>query len=718
MGQAYPELEKKYENIRDTFTIENEYYKEARQRNHKEFKTLNISSIGILCEEDTIDFGGFATSFRDVEKLLNADATIKSLPIDFVYDRMHVNNGLTDEIIEKIAQEKNVTVDLDEFARHKKRKQLEAKMSYQRVNSSLLNTIDTNDIPTTDYSFMYDYAFDSNDKQFKVKKVQATIKMIKSSDDLHHIVLDRTNFYHTAGGQDADIGQIVDSNGIIFNVEGVEIYNGFVFHIGRFQTNGTFQENQMVELHVNPAHRTGLSQHHTAMHLLQAAMKHVTQNITFQQSSRVSCTELKCDLGTIGNRIDMNQLGQIEQLVRQIIHANVPVQTEFLAAHNLYALDNVTTIPGEVYPDENIRVKKIIENEFVSIEPCCGTHAHNTGELIDFCVTGFKFNGNTRSYSISAVAGPLVSVVKQNEKNLLEHFQQFKSKISKNDDSSDVDWKSLEIDAIKIAKDLEKIDMPYTTKNRIATDLDTIKKSIHLGQRAKLRTNVITEMMGALTKRTENNESFVIHVLNTAEDLDETLMTDAEQVCHDLPVIVLNVSNNKIVHGRASIPMKYTTNKFNAKHWMEKLGKEMNIECEANRKKRKLAICGFTNIPDKQFTTSELQTAVENAKIAAKLAFDKIVEADQNDRNNQEQKLLARIDVVKQKFDQANNVPKLIELDAEMKLIRGDIKNGLFIYTTKKKCIDDLVQMNEQMLEMRESIEKYVHFEYYFNFFY
>lgn len=709
LGHVYPELEKNCENIKETFRFENDYYKLVRTRNRKEFHALNIAGSN-LTEDDTIDFAGFSTGFRDVEKLLGRDSTMNRIPIDFMYDRLHVSLGLTEEIIEKIAAEKNLIVNMENFAQHKQRKQLEAKMSRQRVNSTLLNSISVTSGAATDYSFMYDYSFDPHTKQYNVKSIQATIQMIRSNGDLHHIVLDRTNFYHTAGGQDADVGQIIDANGNVFTVETVEIHKGHVIHTGHFekQPSNVFHENQVVNLHVDSSNRTGLSQHHTAMHLLQAALKYVTGQIIFQQSSHVTSSAVKCDLGSIGKRIDMNQLSQVERLVQHMIHAKIPIEVEFLMAHDLYALDNVTTIPGEVYPDENIRVLKMKNecNNFESIEPCCGTHARNTGDLDDFCITAFKFNGNTRSYDVTAIAGQLVSIAKENEQNLLDKYEVFKNQLS--GVSLADEWKMLETQAIELSKELMEIQMPYVTKAKLNAEIEEIKKNIHLAQRALLRKTILTEMIDVLNERNENDDAFIIHVLNSTEPLEESLLMDAERVCHDLPVIILNVSNNKIIHARASIPIKYTTNQFNAKHWMEKLGKALRIKCQSNKKKKQFSVCGFLEIPDKCFSSTELQEAIDLAKTVAQEAFDKLVAADKSDRNVLEENLRARIDDVRNNVKNETNLTKLINLENQSKEIRNHMKDSLFLYTTRAKCTADLISIDEQIFEARSNVEKYV----------
>lgn len=710
LGHVYPELEKNIENIRETFSYESEHYRSIRTKNRNEFQSLNISPASDLSEDDTIDFAGFAIGFRDVEKLLSSNSTMKSLPVDFAYERLHINHGLTEELIQKIATEKGLAIDMDKFSEYKTAQKLEAKLNRHKVDKSVLNSIIGTDVPMTNYSYMYDYAFQADSKQYIVEPIKAKIEMIKSNGDgLHHIVLNRTNFYHTAGGQDSDIGQIVDSNGTEFIVETVNIHKGRIFHSGRFKdhSTGEFIGNQEVDLRVDSLNRTALSQHHTAMHLLQAALKHVTQQIVFQQSSHVSSTELKCSLGSIGKRIDINRIHEVEDLIRSIIQAKIPIEIDFLMAHDLYALDNVTTIPGELYPDENIRVLKIQShaNHFESIEPCCGTHAHNTGDLEDFCITTFKFNASDRSYDVAAIAGKAVQVARNNGENFLKKFHQFNCKIDQ-EHSADV-WKTIEKEAVELSKELIENQMPYVIKAKAQSQMDDIKKTINLAQRAQLRKTILAEMVDILTKRIANNDSFIIHVLYTSEAVEEAVISDAESVCHDLPVIILNVVNNKIVHGRASIPIKYATNKFNAKHWIQELGQLLNIASQPNKKKKQFASCSFTDIPDKEFSASELKNAIEKTKEVARRAFSKLVSSDESDRNLLDENFTDQISDVRKGLLNETNIPNLVKLEAQSKKIRDNMKKSLLLYTNRLKWMAELKDIDEQIYVARSNAEKY-----------
>lgn len=81
-------------------------------------------------------------------------------------------------------------------------------------------------------------------------------------------------------------------------------------------------------------------------------------------------------------------------------------------SHGLYNSEGVTLVPGEVYPDSKIRILTINnkDHNFTSKEPCCGTHASNTSELEDFCITNVKASGR-RSFIFSGITGPKATQV-------------------------------------------------------------------------------------------------------------------------------------------------------------------------------------------------------------------------------------------------------------------------------------------------------------------
>lgn len=77
---------------------------------------------------------------------------------------------------------------------------------------------------------------------------------------------------------------------------------------------------------------------------------------------------------------------------RQLIKSAITIDVKSMSESEFYAADDITTVPGVTYPDSNIRVLQIRDEtiNFLSLEPCCGTHVRNTSELQDFCILAHR----------------------------------------------------------------------------------------------------------------------------------------------------------------------------------------------------------------------------------------------------------------------------------------------------------------------------------------
>lgn len=102
----------------------------------------------------------------------------------------------------------------------------------------------------------------------------------------------------------------------------------------------------------------------------------------------------------------------IQNYFRNIIKKPTEFKTDILSVQEFYACPNKTVLPGAIYPDDNIRVKRLkhLEENIISIEPCCGTHVNSTSELRSFCITGFKMTKES-SFNITAHCGEIAESV-------------------------------------------------------------------------------------------------------------------------------------------------------------------------------------------------------------------------------------------------------------------------------------------------------------------
>lgn len=708
IGHAYPELDKQFVKICEIFAHEDHLYRARREKNRTNFKTLDMSELKTITEDDVVDFAGFPSALRDIEKQMASNTSMTELSVSYAFDRLYGNFGLNEDLIEKLAEEKGLAFDSDGFVQYKRLKKSEAKATMQYKSNELLDRLSAlNHLAQTDCSFKYDYRFDDSLGQYVIGELQAQVLYSTSTDDhAHHIILDRTNFYHTAGGQYNDIGQIISADGkVVFNVDSVQSHKGLVIHSGHFANDHQqFVDAQNVKLFVDASNRTKLTQHHSCMHLLQAAMKQITGQVVFQQSSNVTADSLKCTLGSIGKQIDAKKIAAIEQLVSDVIQAKAPVQIDYYEAHELYALNDLTTIPGVIYPDRNVRVLKMIveAQKFASIEPCCGTHAKNTSELQAFCFKHVK-GDNQGLYEIEAVCGELVDELRRQEKSFLVEFDRFMARTANKNE-----WNVLPMEANRLKLFLYNNQIPYLTKEKCLADIVKAEKIIRATQKSDIHGDLVAQMLNVLDGRTMNNESFIVHVLDTEQPLEESSVAGAMRVCEDLPALILNVSDGQIVAGRANIPLKFANKEFNTKHWLDECVGALGLKSEPAVKKELYFSSRLTKKPRHKIDGANLDMAVARAKAVAKETFSERVDADAINRRTEQHEILSQIKSIKEDVHENNHSLKgVFELDARTRNMQTILKRKLLLFTFKEQCSNDLVEISHQIQRLRQEMEKY-----------
>lgn len=115
----------------------------------------------------------------------------------------------------------------------------------------------------------------------------------------------------------------------------------------------------------------------------------------------------------------------VEEQINNVIQSAISVKRTTLTSNDLNQI-NVTLLPGEVYPDDEVHVIDMyndVSNVYISREACCGTHIQNTLDVIDFCIVQYKCLSN--ECTLLAVTGPSCTDIRIYGKTILE-----KSKIA------------------------------------------------------------------------------------------------------------------------------------------------------------------------------------------------------------------------------------------------------------------------------------------------
>ena len=378
MKDAYPVLIEKKDHIKKT--IQNE--------EHKFFETLE-KGIKIL-DEEINGLSGNQISGEVVFKL-------------------HDTFGFPYDLTADIAREKNLEIDSEGFA-----KSMQAQKDSSKAGSNF-----TSNLPTpadVDATTFQGYEFlDSESKVLSIWNGQDLVDTANENDEVF-IALNQTSFYAESGGQVGDTGTF-DSNscsGVVLDCK----KQGKVFlHKAKIES-GSLKCGDVINMSVEKNKRRATAIHHSATHLLHAALKKVLGDHVQQKGSQVDHTKLRFDFAHSAP-LTADEISKIEHLVNNQSLLNTKVSTTEMELKD--AIDSgAEALFGEKY-DDKVRVLDMGEESF-SVELCGGTHVDRTGDIGTLVITS-QSSVASGVRRIEAIAGHESLMYLANLKTLTNELQ-------------------------------------------------------------------------------------------------------------------------------------------------------------------------------------------------------------------------------------------------------------------------------------------------------
>ena len=194
------------------------------------------------------------------------------------------------------------------------------------------------------------------------------------------LVLDITPFYGETGGQVGDTGTI-EGKGFKLEVIDTKSIEKIPVHLCKL-SEGQVKTGDKVKAKVDKERRMAIARHHTATHLLQAALRKVLGAHVNQSGSLVAPERLRFDF-THFKGLTGEELEAAESLVNDYIRRNAPLKVKEMGLEEAKK-SGATALFGEKY-DMKVRVVSV---EDISKELCGGTHLKATGEIGLFKITG------------------------------------------------------------------------------------------------------------------------------------------------------------------------------------------------------------------------------------------------------------------------------------------------------------------------------------------
>jgi alanyl-tRNA synthetase len=429
MGAAYPELAARQDQVERVLKTEEERF------------------------ADTLDQG-----LRILDDAV-VDLSGTQIPGETVF-RLYDTYGFPTDLTADIARERGLTLDMAGFATEMA-KQKERARAASQFGSAQGVSIELEG--ETDFSG-YEGLTDEGTVVGIYVGGEARDALQAGEDGL--VVLDVTPFYAESGGQVGDTGTLETETAVLQVTDTQKQGEGVICHIGRM-VHGELLVGDRVQANVEHDRRRTIALHHSATHLLHAALRQVLGEHVQQRGSLVGPDRLRFDFSHF-EPVATEELRAIERLVNTQIRANHTVETRIMGLEDAKASGAIALF-GEKYA-EQVRVLRM--GDF-STELCGGTHVRAVGDIGLFKIIseGGISSGVRR---IEAVAGDLALAWVEEEEDRLQRI----AKLVKGS-NADVDDKVGAL--VERSKRLEKELEQLKAKLASAAGTDLVGQAVDIG---------------------------------------------------------------------------------------------------------------------------------------------------------------------------------------------------------------------------------------------
>lgn len=289
--------------------------------------------------------------------------------------RLYDTFGFPIDLTEIMAEEQGLKINQKEFEAAQAASKEASKGIAKKADGELVRldvhdiaALEKNpDVPRTDDGAKYG----KDNISAKVKAIFEGRAFHKSTEGITSgkpfgVILDKTCFYAESGGQEYDTGVISIDGKMEFEVEDVQVFNGYVLHVGTLKEGQISLEDEVtctydevrtakscgppIADELSQLRRWPIRNNHTGTHILNFALREILGDHIDQRGSLVAPSKLRFDFSHKGP-ITVTEMEKIEAICNQWIKKNVKVHSKNLPLKTARDIPGLRAVFGEAYPD-------------------------------------------------------------------------------------------------------------------------------------------------------------------------------------------------------------------------------------------------------------------------------------------------------------------------------------------------------------------------------
>lgn len=411
MGDVFQELYEQEALIRKVVRSEEEAFLRTLDAGIRFFDTL-APLVSRLADADEVEVNAVRNELGDhaqardllrkayglgkVEDLVERFIEVgrrQTLPGEVVF-LLHDTYGFPVDLTQLMAREQGLNVDKDRYDVLMKEQKDRARAASDFSITEAAESGDWQILTSPDSTFVGHDTLAVDDA-----RIAAVRSPENDRGEQVQLILDHTPFYGESGGQIGDTGTITVGDEKIVVLD-TKKENGTHIHIvDRLPEH----LDAPVEARVDAERRREICKHHTATHLMHAALRERLGTHVGQKGSLVAPDHLRFDFSHYGKMTE-EELRDCEQRINEMIQRNIEADVEKDVPIEEAKARGAMMFFGEKYGD---RVRVVTFDPDYSVELCGGTHVGASGEigLFQFVSEGSISSGVRRVEAVVGNAG-------------------------------------------------------------------------------------------------------------------------------------------------------------------------------------------------------------------------------------------------------------------------------------------------------------------------